>query len=168
MRNLRLILLFGSLVTLVLLTSCKPAATPVPAQPSPSPLLSPVSPQQIAPEATREILPSPVATPVPPAAATSGIRIIAKVGPTCPGPQRPGQVCAGPYEGEFSITTGNGTEAAHVTTDKDGQATVDLPPGQYTVTPKIEGRLPSGTPMDVTVLPGQIVEVSIELDTGIR
>ena len=53
-------------------------------------------------------------------------------------------------------------------TDQNGQVTVDLPPGQYTVTPKIEGRFPAGRPVDVTVPTGQIVEVSIELDSGMR
>jgi hypothetical protein len=166
MRNLKPIFLFGSLWIMLILASCKPAATPAPQPPSPLP--GTIVPQQIVPEPTLEIPPSPVATPIPPAAVTSGIRIIAKVGPTCPGPERPGQVCEGPYEGVFSITIGNGTEAAQVTTDKDGRATVDLPPGQYTVTPKIEGRFPSGAPVDVTVPPGQVVEVSIELDTGMR
>ncbi len=166
MRNLKPIFLFGSLLTMLILASCKPAVTPPP--PGPPPPLPTVVQQQIIPEATREISPSPAATPIPLAVATSGIRIIAKVGPTCPGPQRPGQVCEGPYEGEFSITIGNGTEAARVTTDKDGRATVDLPPGQYTVTPKIEGRLPSGAPVDVTVPPGQVVDVTVELDSGMR
>jgi len=170
MRSLKLLFLFGSLLTLLMLASCKPAATPAP--PRPSPLLSPVVPQQVVPEATREILPSPGATPIPPAMMTSGIRIIAKIGPTCPGPQRPGQVCEGPYQGEFIITTSNttsnGTEAAHTTTSKDGQVTVDLPPGQYTVTPKTEGRLPSGSSVKVTIPPGQYVDVNVELDTGMR
>ena len=166
MRSLNPILLFGSLLILLILASCKPAATPV--SPSPSPLPGPVVPQQIVPETTREIPPSPVATSIPPAMVTSGIRITAKIGPTCPGPERPGQVCEGPYEGEFSITTGDGAETARVMTDQNGQATVDLPPGQYTVTPKIEGRLPSGAPVDVTVLPGEVVEVSVELDSGMR
>ncbi len=71
-------------------------------------------------------------------------------------------------QGEFSITTNQNTAAIQVTTDQDGQVTVDLPPGQYTVTPKIEGRFPSGAPVDVTVPPGQIVEVSVELDSGMR
>jgi hypothetical protein len=164
MRSLKPILLFGSLLILLILASCKPAATPAP----PLPLPGPVVPQQIVPETTREIPPSPVATPIPPAAATSGIRITAKIGPTCPGPERPGQVCEGPYEGEFVITTSGSAEATRVMTDQNGQATVDLPPGQYTVTPKIEGRLPSGAPVDVTVPTGQIVEVSIELDSGMR
>ncbi len=162
MRYLKPLFLVSSLLTLLLLTSCKPAATPLP-------MPSPVSPQQIVPTATLEVAPSPAVTPtILPAAAKSGMRIIAKIGPTCPGPQRPGQVCEKPYQGEFSITTNQNTAAIQVTTDQTGQVTVDLPPGQYTVTPKTEGRLPSGSPVDVTVPSGQIVEVSVELDSGMR
>ena len=163
MRSLKPIFLFSSLLTLLLLTGCKPAA------PMPTPLPSPVSPQQIVPAATREVPPGPVALPTtPPAVAKSGMRITAKIGPTCPGPERPDQVCEGPYEGEFVITTSDSAEATRVMTDQNGQVTVELPPGQYTVTPKIEGRFPSGAPVDVKVPIGQIVEVGIELDSGIR
>ncbi len=168
MRYLKPLFLVSSLLTLLLLTSCKPAATPMPKLtllPSPSP----ISPQQIVPAATREVTPSPAAMPtIPAAAAKSGIRITAKIGPTCPGPERPGQVCEKPYQGEFSITTSQNTVAIQATTDQDGQVMVELPPGQYTVTPKIEGRFPTGAPVDVTVPTGQIVEVSIELDSGMR
>jgi hypothetical protein len=169
MCNLKPIFLFGSLLTLLLLTSCRPAAAPMAATPRPTPLPPPVSPQQIVPAATREVTPSPVVTPtVLPAMANAGIRITARIGPTCPGPERPGQVCEKPYQGEFSITTNQNTAAIQVTTDENGQVTVELPPGQYTVTPKIEGRFPSGAPVDVTVPIGQIVEVSVELDSGMR
>jgi hypothetical protein len=168
MRYLKPLFLVSSLLTLLLLTSCKPAATPMPTPtwlPSPSPIL----PQHIAPAATREVTPSPVATPsIPAAAAKSGIRITAKISPSCPGPQRADQVCEKPYQGEFSVTTSQNTAAIQATTDQDGQVMVELPPGQYTVTPKIEGRFPSGAPVDVTVPTGQIVEVSIELDSGMR
>ena len=164
MRYMKWLFLSSSLLIILILASCKPAATPIP-----TPLPTPVSPQQMVPTATREVTPSPAATPtIPVAAAKSGIRITAKIGPTCPGPQRPGQVCEKPYQGEFSITTYQNTAAIQVVTDQDGQITVELPPGQYTVTPKIEGRLPSGSPVDVTVPSGQIVEVSVELDSGMR
>jgi hypothetical protein len=165
MRYLKLVFLFSALSTMLVLASCKPAATPTSKPPSPLPT---AIQQQNMPEATHEIPPSPVATPIPPTVPTSGIRITAKTGPTCPGPERPGQVCEEPYEGEFVITTSGGAEAARVLTDQNGQATVDVPPGNYTVTPKIEGRFPTGAPVDVTVPPGQVVEVSFELDTGMR
>jgi hypothetical protein len=100
--------------------------------------------------------------------AASGIHLTATIGPTCPGPERPGQVCTQPYEGLFVVTNSAGTEVARATTDQNGKATIDLPPGDYTITPRVEGRFPSGAPATVTVISGQYVEASIELDSGIR
>ncbi|HSD84742.1 MAG TPA: prealbumin-like fold domain-containing protein, partial [Anaerolineae bacterium] len=102
-----------------------------------------------------------------PAAPASGIRLTAMMGPTCPGPERPGQVCTQPYTGVFVVTKAD-AEVARITTDQNGKATINLPPGEYTLTPELEGRSPSGGPTTVTVLSGQYVEVSVELDTGIR
>jgi hypothetical protein len=73
-----------------------------------------------------------------------------------------------PYQGLFVVTSNIGAEVTRATTDQDGEATIDLPPGNYTITPKVEGRLPSGAPTAVKVLSGQYVEVGIELDSGIR
>jgi len=77
-------------------------------------------------------------------------------------------VCTQPYQGLFAVTNNSRAEVARAVTDQDGKATIDLPPGDYTITPRVEGRLPSGTPTVVTVFSGQYVEVSIELDSGIR
>jgi uncharacterized surface anchored protein len=66
------------------------------------------------------------------------------------------------------VTNQRGVEVAEVTTDENGQALIDLPPGEYTVTPKIEGKFPTGAPVTVTVTDGQYVEVNIELDSGMR
>lgn len=148
------------------LASCRPALTPVPMTPAPSastspPLTTPVMPQSL-PTATPA---NPAATP---AAVASGVHLTATIGPTCPGPERPGQVCTRPYEGLFVVTSSAGAEVARSTTDQDGKATINLPPGDYMITPKVEGRLPSGAPTAATVLSGQYVEVSIELDSGIR
>ncbi len=147
---------------------CRPAATPVPNLSVPTsdshlPLPSPTAPQ-VVPENTREVPLSPESTP----ATASGIHLKATIGPTCPGPERPGQVCTRPYAGPFVVTDKTGAEAARANTDENGQATINLPPGEYTVAPKVEGRFPSGAPTNVTVPPGQYVAVSIELDTGIR
>jgi hypothetical protein len=108
---------------------------------------------------------SPAATP---AAVASGIHLTAMIGPTCPGPERPGQVCTRPYQGLFVVTGNTGAEVTRATTDQGGKATIDLPPGNYVITPKVEGRVPSGAPTAVTVLSDHYVEVGIELDSGIR
>ena len=155
-------------LAVLIMASCRPTDmaipnTPVPSTHSVSPLPTPIAPQ-VLPAATPEMPPSPVSTPI----TASGIHFTATIGPTCPGPERPGQVCTQPYAGLFSVMDNTGAEVMRVTTDQNGQATIDLPPGEYTLTPKIEGRFPSGAPAAVTVLSGQYVEVSVELDTGIR
>lgn len=134
--------------------SCRPVATPAPTPSAP----------QLVPEATREVPPSPAGTPRP----ASGIHLTATIGPTCPGPERPGQTCTRPYEGLFVVTDNTGVEVARANTDPNGTAAIDLPTGDYTITPQIEGRFPLGAPTAVTVPAGQYVKVSIELDSGIR
>ena len=107
---------------------------------------------------------SPASTPF----AASGVHLTATIGPTCPGPVRPGQVCTRPYEGLFVVTDKAGAEVARAGTNQNGLVTIDLPPGDYIITPNIEGRFPLGAPATVTVTPGQFAEVSIGLDSGIR
>lgn len=156
--------------TLVVLAAagCRPAAapvsnTPAPSSNSPLSLPTPIAPQAV-PGFTREVPLSPASTPF----ADSGVRLTATIGPTCPGPERPGQVCTRPYEGLFVVTDNAGVQVARASTDQHGMATIVLPPGNYVITPKIEGRFPSGAPVTVTVFPDQYVQVSIGLDSGIR
>lgn len=97
------------------------------------------------------------------------MRVTATIGPTCPGPQREGQICTQPYSGEFTVTDRVGNEVARFTTDADGYYTLEVAPGDYRVAPVTGGRsLPRGNPVDVTLTEGQTVEISLELDTGIR
>jgi hypothetical protein len=99
---------------------------------------------------------------------SSGLRLTATVGPSCPGPERPGQVCTQPYAGEFVVTNNAAEEVARVTTNQDGQALVDLPPSEYTVTLQAEGNYPTSAPVTVTVVAGEYADVNIELDSGMR
>lgn len=156
------------LVTLCVLAAlavvgCRSTFVPAPSTGSSSPPPTSIAPQAV-PEVTREATPGPASTPI----AASGVRLTATISPTCPGPQRPGQVCTRPYEGVFSVTDDAGTEVARVTTDQNGQATINLPPGDYIITPRVEGPWPSGVPTAVMVSAGQYVEVTVELDSGIR
>lgn len=110
----------------------------------------------------------PMSTPDSPA--TGVLRVTATIGPTCPGPQREGQTCTGPYSGEFTLTDRAGNEVARFTTDTDGHAALEVAPGDYRVAPTAAGgrMSPRGTPVEVTVSAGQTVEITIELDSGIR
>jgi hypothetical protein len=166
------------LVIVLVVAGCRPAATP-----AALPTVTEIGPTvgTALPGVSGSLpVPPPIATAAPEAAPTpaptteliptgsSGIRLTATVGPTCPGPQRPGQVCTQPYQGLFVVTNTAGSEVARVTTNQNGQALIDLPPGEYTITPKIEGRLPSGAPVTATVIDGQYVKVASELDSGMR
>ncbi len=164
MRHVNKAFYLGSLVLFMLAVGCRPAATPLPVN-SPTPEVA--SPQSV-PTIVSPLAPTgtPISTETP-VTATTGVHLAAKVGPTCPGPQRPGQVCEGPYQGEFVITA-NGAEVTTVTTDAEGLAMVELAPGNYTVALKSEARLPQSAPVDFTVAVGQITEVNIEIDSGMR
>lgn len=170
--------LIACVLTILIATSCRPAAAPV-VLPTPTDV-APVVGTALPGESGALPVPPPVSTTAPEAIHTpsptteliqtgsSGVHLSATIGPTCPGPERPGQVCTQPYEGLFVVTDGNGAEVARATTDSNGQVTIDLPPGTYTIVPKVEGRWPSGAPAAVIVPAGQYVEVHIELDSGIR
>ncbi|HZY41399.1 MAG TPA: hypothetical protein VFF59_05290 [Anaerolineae bacterium] len=146
---------------------CRPAATPI-AVPTLSPLAAPTSPPAAVPTAvpTLEVSPKPTSTAAP----KSGLQVTATIGPTCPGPQRVGQVCTAPYVGEFIVSTREGREVARFTTDDQGRSKLDLPPGDYSVSPKLDSArgLPRGGPIDVQVIAGAYTEVMFELDTGMR
>jgi hypothetical protein len=165
---MRKVLLTIYVLAVFTVASCRPAVTPMPIAPSPSfsplsPLSTPLAPQ-VVPAATHQTPSSPASAP----AATSGIHLAATIGPTCPGPERPGQVCTRPYEGLFIVTDKAGAEVARATTDQNGEATIDLLPGTYTIAPTVEGKLPLAAATTVTVLSGQYAEVSLGLDSGIR
>ncbi len=151
---------------LLVFAACRPAGAPptqlvptVTAPPRPTEALVPVTPAEN-PAATPELVPAP--------GGLSGAKFTAQLGPTCPGPERPGEVCTRPYQGGLAVKDAKGAEVAQVQTDENGKATLNLPPGEYVVTPTVEGPFPRGAPVTFTVQPGQYAEVSIELDTGIR
>lgn len=161
------------------LTGCRPAAAPLALQ-TPT-LLRPVigtswpagtgvPPGPVEPIGTAMPAASHVPAPTPSLdnSNSSGILLSAVIGPACPGPERPGQVCTQPYHGLFSITTANHSEVSGVTTDENGQATIALPPGQYTVTLRTGGVRPVAAPVVVHVTAGQFVAVNITLDSGLR
>jgi hypothetical protein len=161
------ILLAFCVLAVLVMVSCRPTVAPVPTTPlssAASPLLpTPIGPQAV-PQATPEAPSNPVSTTV----ATSGIHLTATIGPTCPGPERPGQVCTRPYEGVIIVADTAGTEVARAATDQNGQVTINLPPGTYAIAPQVEGKFPSSAATTVTVVFSQYAEVSLGLDSGIR
>ena len=111
----------------------------------------------------------PIETPTPP----SGIRGTVVLGPTCPGPVEPGEnppvACLTPYAASLVVTDSEGAPVVRVTSSADGKFQVDLPPGEYVVTPATGAdTYPIAQPVSVTVSAGQYSEVEINYDTGIR
>ena len=181
---------------MLLFASCRPAEAPVvPAEPTvSSPLPAPSQGDVVQPptvgsaegstSAPLSSLPTP--TPgeprVPPVEAgttpefvpapdgTSGAIITAQIGPSCPGPERPGQECTKPYQGDLKVTNASGAEIAQARTADNGQAKLVLPPGEYVVELVLDksGPYPRGTPVTFTVKEGQYTNVLINLDSGIR
>jgi hypothetical protein len=111
----------------------------------------------------------PIETPTPP----SGIRGTVVLGPTCPVESTPGAndpvPCLTPYSANLVIIDSEGARVESVTSAADGGFQVDLPPGDYVVTPATGAdTYPVAQPVSVTVVSGQYVSVEINYDTGIR
>jgi len=98
----------------------------------------------------------------------SGIEGLVLIGPTCPGPQRQGQVCERPYEASITVLDRQGREITRFRTAADGTFRLQLAPGTYDLRPESPGLLPRASEQEVTVKPGKLTRVDIRYDTGIR
>jgi len=107
-------------------------------------------------------------TPTPP----SGIRGTVVLGPTCPTGSEPGAhdpvPCLTPYAAELVVLDLENAVVERVTSGGDGKFTIDLPPGEYVITPEAGDPYPIAQPVPVTVVAGQYIAVEINYDTGIR
>jgi len=114
----------------------------------------------------------PAATDVQPDVAMLNGQVV--VGPACPGPTRvtqPPQCQDQPYAATLSIQTPDGTqEVTQVTTDPQGQFSVQLDPGTFHIVPLTPSGsiLPRGIPQDVTLAPGETLNITVQYDSGIR
>ncbi len=111
----------------------------------------------------------PIETPTP----ASGIRGTVVLGPTCPVGQDPGAndpvPCLTPYAASMVVLDSESARVATIASGPDGKFQVDLPPGEYVVTPATgPDTYPIAQPVSVVVSTGQYAEVQINYDTGIR
>jgi hypothetical protein len=111
----------------------------------------------------------PIDSPTPP----SGIRGTVLLGPTCPVGGEPGDdnpvPCVTAYAAMLVVLDSESVAVAHVTSGADGRFSVNLPPGDYVVTPSTGvDSYPIAQPVSVIVSPGTYAEVEINYDTGIR
>jgi hypothetical protein len=109
-------------------------------------------------------------TPTP--AEPSGIRGTVILGPTCPVEGEPGAhepvPCLTPYMAQLAIVNEQGDVVARVTSAEDGTFQVDLPPGDYVVTPQSGDPFPVAQPVPVSIPVGTYVDIQVNYDTGIR
>lgn len=91
------------------------------------------------------------------------------MGPTCPGPERPGEICTKPYKGSIRVLSQDKTkEITTFTTNSNGSFKVSLPSGNY----YLVGGNSTGSPfireMAVTVKANSYIKADLNFDTGIR
>jgi hypothetical protein len=110
----------------------------------------------------------PEATPLPP----SGIVGTVILGPTCPVGSEPGAYdpvpCLTPYAAQLVVLDANNSVAARVSSTDEGSFRVDLPPGDYVITPLGGDPFPIAQPLNVRVTVGEYVAVQVNYDSGIR
>lgn len=101
----------------------------------------------------------------------TGVRGVVEAGPQCP-VEREDEPCPDqPVAVDIRvIDPATGEVVATATSDEDGRFEVAVPPGTYVLEPVPEGahRPPIGIPTSVTVREGELAEVTLEVDTGIR
>jgi hypothetical protein len=134
-----------------------PAPTPVPT-PTPTPVPTPT--------------PTPTPAPTPTPMIMSGIRGVALEGPIMP-VDRPGQTNTQPLPAAIITVqpAGGGPELARQQADAMGQFQIALDPGTYLIVPlppQPGQPLPRGMSQEVTIGPDQVVDVTVNYDTGIR
>ena len=102
----------------------------------------------------------------------TGIRITAVAGPVCPVERFPPDPACAPKpvpNATILIADASGRDQGMVTTDASGQTFAGLAPGQYTVTAQgAAGFMNGPEPQQVTVEDGQVTDVTLSYDTGIR
>jgi len=99
----------------------------------------------------------------------TGVEGIVSVGPQCPVETLDSPCPDLPYAGDVQATASDDTVTT-VTTDAQGRFTMDLVPGSYTLSAVTEsgGGPPTPIPQTVVVEQGSYIQVTLEVDSGIR
>ena len=90
------------------------------------------------------------------------------MGPSCPVVQVNTPCPDRPWEGVVAVRDETGREITRTMTDAAGRFRFDLAPGDYILVTLTQGFLPSPATMSVTVVAGEVTEVQLLLDSGIR
>lgn len=90
-----------------------------------------------------------------------GCPVLQETGPPCPDQ---------PLAAKVTVTDPKGQTVAETTSNERGEFRIDLPPGEYTITPSnpSDAPLPYASPEQVTVRDGGFTEVRVKFDSGVR
>jgi hypothetical protein len=101
---------------------------------------------------------------------SSGIHATVTIGPTCPVMRiPPDPQCADrPYKADFKITKKGSLFSQTVSSGDDGKFSINLSPGEYTISAVLKNVMPSFRPVDFTVTQENITELTLQFDSGIR
>jgi len=108
-----------------------------------------------------------IATP-PSDAAQQGVKGKAVIGPMCPVMSDDNTCPDKPYQGQIQVLDPSGDVMTQFTTGADGSFQVPLPAGSYVLRGVRQGPFPGAPPLEVTVRPGEYVQVTLTFDSGIR
>jgi hypothetical protein len=153
------------------------AATGPEATPTATPATASVSPTAAATASATQRPSTAIVTDTPgPGAGTltpapsgeTGIAGKATIGPTCP-VERVDSPCPDrAYAGAHITVWQGGTMVAETRAGADGSFTVAVPPGTYRVVGESGATFPRGTEATITVVEGQLAQVTLRFDSGIR
>jgi len=91
-----------------------------------------------------------------------------RISPTCPGPQRPGQLCVGPLpDTDVELHDEDNQIVETTTTDEKGLFAIRSEPGNYTIHIVTSGIFPHCPETPVEISDG-LLSVTVDCDTGIR
>ena len=92
------------------------------------------------------------------------------MGPIVPGPEVPGQINEAPFSAPFRVLDSGNNPVAHFASDDNGNFTVVLPPGEYTIVPDESAPIlfPEQQTKLVIVPETGFIDVILRFDTGIR
>jgi hypothetical protein len=101
---------------------------------------------------------------------STGVHVLVTIGPTCP-VETPGKACDDkPFETDLLIVERPSRKVfGRFRSDRNGQFGVRaMKPGEYSILPASTAGPPTAAPVDFAVRKGNITEVEMSFDSGIR
>jgi hypothetical protein len=98
----------------------------------------------------------------------TGIRGLVTIGPACPVEREDSPCPDRPYEAVLQVLNPEGELVVQVRSGAEGRFEVELAPGSYTLHPVTGPTPPTAADQPVEVRQGEVTEVLVQFDSGIR